>query len=396
MTSPQCSRLVRSLAIGSLAAVIAGGLAAPGAAFALAPLDATASNGDSIETIAPDAIRAWVTSIEHDAGRITITGTAYAGEEVLVSGPGVAPTSTRADWNGVFTAIAEVDDFGAHEITLTSATGPATVVRATTQADPAGGLFVARGPHDATLASFGAWRAGATVNVLVDGRPVGSAPVDGAGKWAYLVDGIPYGRHTIEAQSFYDGAVQAGVRQIQTFVADPVVETSDVDLRGDRVVLTGTAQDDTVLAFSDEDAPITTIGGQQTVPVIDGRWSVELPLPGGSSRFWTVGVTALADTVAVGSTEARVTVPLAFTSTVDVYKPKKLVLSGTGEVNATVTFTDAEGSPILDKDGQPITASIGRGVWTRTIDPRLFADGTVTATATVDGRFVGESTVTFR
>lgn len=389
-------RLLRSLFGGSLAAVTAlVGFAAPSPAMAgsAGPLGA---DRPAHTAVAPDAVRAWASAIEHDAGRITITGTAYSGEEVTLSGPGVTTVSTHADFNGVFSERAQVDGFGPHEITVTTATGAVTVVRVTTQPDPHGGLFIGRGAHDATFTSFGAWRAWASIELLVDGRVIGETSADGSGKWAYRTDGIAYGRHVLEARSVYDGAVQSEVRQIQEFTADTVAEGVEVDLRGQRIIVSGTGQDDTRVSFSSDGAPIETLSGEQSVAVEGGRWSAELPLPVGDARFFAIDVTASVESVVVGSAQARATIPLPFTTAVDSYRPKKLVLSGTGEVNATVTFTDADGAPIVDADGQPVTASIGAGVWTRTLDPRRFDGGTVTVTATVDGQYVGESTVTFR
>jgi MYXO-CTERM domain-containing protein len=349
-----------------------------------APVVVTPANGSTISDNTP-----------------AYSGTAEAGSTVTVIVDGLVVGTTTANAGGAwtFTPAVPLAD-GPHTVRATSTdaagnTSPSSntntfIVDTTAPAapvvvTPADGSTT----NDNTPAYSGTAEPNSTVNVIVDGIPVGTTTADAAGNWtltpaAPLIDGP----HTVRATATDAAGNTSPNSNTNTFIVDttapaaPVVQTpADGSAISDNTpAYSGTAEaGSTVTVIVDGLVVGTTTanaGGAWTftpaVPLADGPHTVRATStdaagntsPSSNTNTFTVDTTAPAAPVVVTPANGSVT-----NDTTPAY-------SGTAEANTTVTVI---------VDGAPVgtTTADGAGNWTFTPAAPL-ADGphTVRATAT--------------
>lgn len=152
------------------------------------------------------------------------------------------------------------------------------------------------------------------------------------------------------------------------------------------------------MRFVDESgAPWSLTDGQDWTANTDGTWSADLAYPPAGTRFMGIVAEVYDDGKLIGSTTSGATIPFPVTADVTKVTATKLVLSGSAEPGARLSFTDADGSPVTDADGNRVEPPVpGSSQWSVTLDPRRMAGGTVTVSATGDDGPLGSVTRTYR
>ncbi|GAB4070991.1 hypothetical protein GCM10028777_37860 [Angustibacter speluncae] len=314
----------------------------------------------------------------------TVSGTAEPGSTVTVVVDGTPVGTTTASGTGTWSldAPAELAD-GPHtaQATATDAAGnvsgpsntnaftvDATAPEAPVVVAPADGSSTA----DATPTYSGTAEAGSTVTVVVDGAPVGTAPVGAEGTWT-LTPATPLasGPHTVQATATDALGNVSAPSAPNAFVVDtapppaPVVLTPpDGSVTTDTTpTVTGTAEPLSTVTVLVDDVAIGTTQADGS-----GDWSLVVPAPladgdhtaratatdaAGNVSPSSAAVVFTVDTTATG---APVVVTPANGSVTDDTTP---TYSGTGEVGSTVTVV-VDGAAV---GTAPVAAG---GTWTLT------------------------------
>lgn len=379
-SSPSISPARRALATVAVAAV------------ALSPVvaatSASAANGSSAAATRqpPRAdFTAGVRSIDHGLGVVTLVGTGPAGGSVGITGDGVETTWTEAGPDGSWNTPVRVRS-GARVLHVTSqVTGrqvdvPVDVLVLTPPEMLATVDGLAR-----TITLDGSGHPRAHIVIKDDGETVGETDADADGAWSATLRDLAFGDHHIEAWQYFDGTHNGGVDDVYTVSGASVVSTVTASRETERVSIAGRAPVGTTLRFADADGPVLDPDGRPVTATTaaDTSWSVELPIPA-TARFYSVTVTTFDGATELGATEARVTIPLALTGTVDVLADGSVRLAGTGEIGGVVALEAEDGTAIESADGHPIATSIGRG-WELTVPRTLLPGDVVVARQRVDG-----------
>jgi hypothetical protein len=375
--------------------VATSGLIAIGAVLA-ADVAAPAPSAQAAEQRSA-ALTARVSAIQHQTGRVTLTGTAEPNVSVFVGGGVEQAASVRAGADGTWSAEVRV---GLGEHTLQVATDrdwrplevPVTVLEVRSPV-----LLVGIGsPYQEAHVLGTAWPR-ANVVVKVDGQKVGVAKADGTGAFEYRVRGLVFGERRISVTQRFDGTDNGTTEQRRLVEGVPAVTTSVVDVDEQRIRLAGTAPAGTVVRFRHEDgSPVMGADGAPVVAEVAANeaWSALLPLPSGDERLYALTAVTFDGDTEVGSEQASVVIPIPITAIAEPVGAQRVRLSGAGEPGATVSFTHENGAPLRDEDGAPITATVGTGDWTKTLDARGLTGARLAAVQTPDGRVVGRTTVT--
>ncbi|WIE64707.1 hypothetical protein DEI99_015960 [Curtobacterium sp. MCLR17_036] len=347
-------------------------------------------------------LTARVASIVHNDGTVTLAGTGDPGDRVTVQPSDGAAVDARVRTDGSWRAVTHVDDFGDHTFTVSDSIGsPQRTVRATTKPVTWLAMLITREGWNRSLkvSSPGGFEPGARLEFSVDGAPSGSTVVDRDGKVAHRITGVGFGKHTLTTVLRFDGAEQLRVNATADQNADPRIDDVVVDAVGHTVHVSGRGPAATQMRFVDESgAPWSLVDGDTDwIENTDGTWEADLAYPADGTRFMGIIAEVHEDGKLVGSATSGAMIPFPTTATVDRYAPRKLVLSGSAEPNARLSFTDADGAPATDADGNAVEPRVpGLGGWTVTLDPRRLAGGTVTVHATGDDGPLGSATVTYR
>lgn len=347
------------------------------------------------------AFTARVASIAHNAGTVTVTGTGDPGDLVTVRPSDGAPVDARVRTDGSWRAATHVEDFGDHTFTVSDSLGsPARTLHATTKPVTWAGMVIVREGWNRSLKVIAAsgFEPGARLEFSVDGVPSGSTKVDRDGAVAHRITGIGFGRHTLTTVERFDGAEQLRMNNTADQAGDPIVDDVRVDPVARTVHVEGRGPSATDMRFVDESgAPWSLVDGTDWIVNSDGTWSADLAYPAPGTRFMGITAEVHEGGVLIGSATTGAMIPFPVTASVQHFTPGKLVLSGTAEPNARLSFTDADGAPARDADGNEVEPRVpGSGAWTVTLDPRTLAGGTVTVHATGDDGPLGSATVTYR
>ncbi|ADO70145.1 adventurous gliding motility protein AgmC [Stigmatella aurantiaca] len=356
-------------------------------------VDTTASDAPVVTTPANGAVLTDTTP--------TYSGTAEAGVTVTVIVDGVPIGTTPASASGAwsFTPTAPLLD-GSHSVkaTATDAVGNTSpesntnifIVDTTAPAAP----VVITPANGATLTDntptySGTAEAGATVTVIVDGIPVGSATANTSGTWSFTPT-VPLadGSHTVKATSADAAGNASPESNTNTFIIDTTAPAAPVvTAPANGAVLTdttptysGTAEAGATVNVIVDGVPVGTTTANAsgawsftpTVPLADGPHTVKATA---TDAVGNTGPESNTNTFIVDTTApaAPVVVTPADGSTISDNTP---TYSGTAEAGATVTVI---------VDGNPIgtTTASASGAWSFTPTVGLSADThQVKATAT--------------
>jgi hypothetical protein len=346
------------------------------------------------------AFTARVAAIAHNAGDVTLTGTGDPCDLVSVTPSDGAPIDTRVDPDGSWRATAHVDGLGEHTFRVEDSIGsPVASLRATTHQVSFTSIGVLRDNWHRSLKVTGTGlEPNARIELAVDGAPVGSTTADRDGAFAHRVTGMAFGPHTVTTTEHFDGAEQLRVNSSAKLEPFPLVDAVSVDPIGRTVHVEGRGPAGTEMRFVDEsDAPWALASGGDWVTNADGTWSADLAWPASGTRFMGIVAQVFDAGRLVGSTTTGATIPFPVTATLASYTPKRLVLTGTAEPGARLSFTDADGTPVTDADGNRVEPAVpASSSWRVTLDPRRMAGGSVTVAATGDDGPLGSATVTYR
>ncbi|MBF4606518.1 hypothetical protein [Curtobacterium sp. VKM Ac-1393] len=362
------------------------------AAIALAPaLSVTAASADparshsGTSTTPRSDFTAGVRSIDHGLGIVTLVGTGPVGGSVGITGDGVETTWTEVGRDGAWTTTVRVRS-GERVLRVTSqVSGQVIDVPVDVLVLEPPGMIATVDGLARTISLDGTGHPKAHFVIKDDGETVGETDADADGAWSFTLRDLAFGDHHVEAWQYFDGTHNGGVDDVYTVSGAAVVSTATASRETERISLTGRAPVGTTLRFADDDGPVLDADGRPVTvtTAADTSWSVELPIPE-AARFSTVTVTTFDGTTELGTTEARVTVPLALTGTVDVLADGSVRLAGTGEIGGVVSLESEDGTPLESPDGHPIATSIGRG-WELTVPRMLLPDDVVVARQRVDG-----------
>lgn len=343
---------------------------------------------------------ARVGAIAHNAGDVTLAGTGDPGDLVSVTPSDGAAVDTRVKPNGTWRATAHVDGFGDHTFRVGDSLGsPVQTLRASTHEVTFGRMLVARENWRRSIQATGTgFEPRARVELSLDGTPVATTTTDRDGAFAHRISGVRFGEHTVTTVVRFDGAEQLRINSSAELEPYPLVDEVRVDPIARTVHVAGRGPAGTEMRFVDESgAPWSLTDGQDWTTNADGTWSAELAYPGAGTRFMGIVAEVYDDGKLVASTTSGATIPFPVTADVTKVTAKKLVLSGSAEPGARLSFTDADGTPVTDADGNRVEPPVpGSSDWTVTLDPRRMAGGTVTVSATGDDGPLGSVTRTYR
>lgn len=379
-SSPSLSTARRALVTVAVAAVAL----APALSVTAASADPGASVSGTRTTPRSD-FTAGVRSIDHGLGIVTLVGTGPVGGSVGITGDGVETTWTEAGGDGAWTTTVRVRS-GERVLRVTSqVTGQAIDVPVDVLVLQPPGMIATVDSPARTITLEGTGQPRAHFVIKDDGETVGETDADADGSWSFTLRDLAFGDHHVEAWQFFDGTHNGGVDEVYTVSGAAVVATATASRETERVSLTGRAPVGTTLRFTDDGGPVLDSDGRPLTATTasDTSWSADLPIPE-AARFWTVTVTTFDGTTVLGVTDARVTIPLALSGTIDVLADGSVRLSGTGEIGGVVSLEAEDGTPLRSPDGHPIATSIGRG-WELTVPRALLPDDVVVARQRVDG-----------
>lgn len=365
--------VVAALAVAALTAVPV--LAADPASAAAAEHSRTAGT----DRAARVDFTAGVRSIAHGPGVVTVTGTVPTGESVEVGGDVLEPVWAEGDLDGHWEARVRVRP-GEHVIRVTSqVTGQSVDLPVEMLILLPPDVLATVDGIGRTIDLDGTGHPGARMVLKVDGAPATETDVHEDGTWHVLLRDLSFGRHHVEAAQYFDGTQNGGVDDVYELSGAPTVAHAVASRQTDRISLDGRAPAGSTVTVEDARGPVTGADGEPVVVHVgdDTSWRTDLPVPDGV-RFDVLTVIAHDGTDELGRTEARVTIPLALTGTVEELADGRIRLSGTGEVGGTVTLEDDAGTTLTDAAGEPLRTRIGRS-WELVVPRDDLPAGTVVA-----------------
>lgn len=328
---------------------------------------------------------AGVKSINHGLGIVRLVGTGPIGGSIGITGDGVETTWTESTASGTWSADVRVRS-GDRVLRVTSqVSGKAIDVHAS--------VLILRPPEmlaivdgiERTIQLEGTGYPGAHFVIKEGSETLAEADVDDEGLWSATLTGLAFGEHHVEAWQYFDGEHNGGVDEVYTLAGAAVVTAASASRETERIHLAGRAPADTTLRFSDAQGPVLGANGEPVVVTVPAstRWDVQLPIPE-AVRFHTITVTTSDGDTTLGTTDARVTVPLAITGSAEELPDGSVKLSGTGEVGGVVGLETESGQPVVGEDGEPITTTIGRS-WELVVARDDLPADVVVARQRVDG-----------
>ncbi len=247
-----------------------------------------------------------------DVGGVTFSGDATPGSTVQLLIDGQPAGTVVAAPSGAWSLLIRLDRAGTYNVVArairpggavaaTSAPQRMTVV-ATVSAISAPTLVLPGAAIPGNVMFSGAGAPGTTVEVLVDGRPLGRTTVGTDGRWS-LAGSVPAGELQIVARALdATGAPAAAAPPATLFVAAPPVITSLADgaqATAGRLTIGGTGQPGSTIEIRNG----TRVLGVATVGA-DGTWSFVYDAPPGDLRL----TARIQGNDATASTPVRVTV----------------------------------------------------------------------------------------
>ncbi len=227
-----------------------------------------------------------------------------------------------------------------------------------------------------------------------DGNPV-TATVDPDGNWTVsdIDPDLADGDEVTATSTDDEGNSTSTTEGVAVGTGDTTAPLPPVlNNTPDGDTLTGTGEPGTTITLTDSDGnPILDSSGNPVTATVDpdGNWTIsdiDPDLADGDEVTATStddegNSTSSTDTISVGTGDFDPPLPPTLNNT-----PDGDTLTGTGEPGTTITLTNSDGEPILDSDGNPVTATVDPdGNWTVSdIDPDLADGDEVTATSTDD------------
>jgi hypothetical protein len=343
-----------------------------------------ASESTASESTASE-FTAAVRSIDHWRGVVTLDGTGPLGGSIGITGDGVDPTRTEIGSDGTWTAAVRVAH-GERVLRVTSeASGQAVDVPVELRYLTSPGMIGTVDGIARTITINGTGQAGAHFVIRDNGTTVAETDADADGRWSVTLRGLAFGRHHVEAFQYFDGTQNGGADEVYTVSGAASVTTATASRQTGRVSLAGRAPAGTTLRFADEDGPVLGPDGHPVTATAraDTGWDAELPFPT-DARFHRITITTHDGDALLGTTEARVTVPIALTGRVEELADGTVRLSGSGENGGVVALEDERGETVRSADGHPIVTTIGRG-WELVVPRAVLPDAVVVARQRVDG-----------
>jgi hypothetical protein len=373
----------RALATVAVAAVALSPLAAASVAVAAPPSSsATSASG---KTIPAADFTAGVRSIDHGLGIVTVAGTGPVGGSIGIAGDGVETKWTEAGPGGSWTAAIRLGR-GERVVRVTSQVSGAVIdlpVELLTLTPPS--MRAAVDGIGRTIRIDGDGHPKAHIVVKDNGTTVGETDADADGRWSVSLRALSFGQHHVEAFQYFDGTQNGGVDEVYTISGAAVVTEATASRETERVALAGRAPAGTTLRFSDQDGPVLDADGHPLTVTAgpDTRWRAQVPFPL-TARFHEITVTTYDGSVALGTTQARVTVPIALTGHAETLPDGSVKLSGTGEAGGVVALEDDHGDPVTSADGHPIATTTTHG-WELVVPRAVLPDDVVVARQRIDG-----------
>lgn len=358
------------------------------------PVNATIADGQAVGTlvntdVAPPAISAVSPASGPLAGGtlVTLTGTNLTGASAVTFG-GTPATGVTVVSPTQITALTPAGS-GTVDVVVTTAGGPSAIgssARFTYVAAPAAPVVTTPSngalTNDTTPTYSGTAQAGATVDLMVDGAPIGAVTADGSGNWTLTpVTALADGTHDVRAIATNAGGTSP-VSAISVFTVDatapaaPVVTSpaAGAVLMTANPTYSGSAEPNATVTVSVDGSAVgaTTASGA-------GSWSLSQPVPLAAGGH-TVRATA---TDAAGNASPQSTI-VSFT-----YSP--LTLSGGalagGQVGVAYSTT-------LTATGG--TSPVGYAVTAGALPPglSLSSGGTLSGRPTLSGAFAFTVTAT--
>lgn len=326
-----------------------------------------------------------VRSISHVLQVVTLAGTGPVGGGIGIAGDGVETVWTEAGRDGAWSAAVTVQ-LGERVLRVTSqVTGQSIDVPVEVLMVTAPTMIAKVDGIGRTIELDGVGFPKAHFVIKDNGRTIGETDVDADGTWSFTLRALAFGEHHVEAWQYFDGTHNGGVDEVLRLSGAAVVTDATASRETERVSLSGRAPTGTTLRFSDADGPVLDAGGKPLTVATgsDSTWSAELPIPD-ASRFYTVTVTTFDGDTELGTTDARVTVPIALTGMVEELADGSVRLSGTGENGAVVALETESGTPVESVDGQPLATTVGHR-WELVVPRAVLPDDVVVARQRVDG-----------
>ncbi len=383
-----------------------------------------------VDTIAPTAttlvITNDITGVVVPTGGLTndttptLSGVAEAGSRVSIYDNGVLLGTTTAGTNGAWTFTTAVLGTGSHPLTATvtdaagnvSGTTSATVIVDTT-APSAVSLIASNNngntpvtipnngvTNDSTPLLSGTGEAGARISVYEGTTLLGTATVASNGSWSFVTGTLSNGTHTFSVTQT-DAAGNVSPAASTTLLVDtvapsastltiiddagttPVTLANGAYTRDTTPVLSGTAEVGAVVTIFDG----ATALGSVTVGA-GGTWTFTPAALSNGAHTLSTTVTDSAGNVSTGNTTATVNVDTVAPAAVSglAINTAGTVVTGSGEVGATVTVRDAGGAAIG-------TATVGTGgTWSVSLTTAQITGATLSVTQTDRAGNVSTST----
>lgn len=302
------------------AAVAAPTAAAPAAPVAVAPTAAA-------KPVAAPQLSAPAPGAQVPAGSIAFSGNAEPGAEIQISIDGAPIGKARAGNDGAWSLSTTIDKPGDHTVVVQTLDSSGGVAAASSPAKlaivapapqiAAPTLTLPSGPTTAgSITLSGAGTPGAQVDVLVDGKSVGTAKVGADGKWSLPID-LLAGAHEITVNALDSGGnvvAAAGPARLEVAPARAPAITFPADgaqLAAGPFTMAGAGAPGSRIEILDSDKVIGTV----TVGA-DGTWSFPVTPSVGTASYGIrpVGAATVATTpirVTIGATTAPTSASLA-------------------------------------------------------------------------------------
>ncbi|PVM82156.1 Ig-like domain-containing protein [Caulobacter endophyticus] len=318
----------------------------------------TGANGLGVEgTAEPGA-----TVVLRDAGGATIATAVTGGNGVWDIPASAVPggldgfqgtvTATDTAGNTASATVGPVDG----SVTLSINVDPITADNTVNVAEAGAATVTVSG------AVFGDFTVGATVTVTLSTGVTATGVLGADGRWSASFAGSALAAATSATAtvSTTDAAGNAAVvSDTQGYAVDVTPPSAPVVTSANGAGISGTATAGSVIILLDSGNHTVAT----TVAAPDGTWTIPgASAPGGLDGF--TGSVAAADPA--GNTAATSVGPIDGTTlTPVVVQANEGGLSGLAEAGATIALLGANGAPVLDAGGAPVTAlADGGGVWT--------------------------------
>jgi hypothetical protein len=219
-----------------------------------------------------------------------------------------------------------------------------------------------------TGSAFGEFTAGDVVTITLSNGAFRLATLGADGAWSTTFSGVELAAGTsvsvsVAATNTLGNAVT--VTDVQPYAVDLISPAAPVVTGANGAGIRGTAEAGVTITLLDADGdPVVNAGGAIIRVVVDanGNWTVPgASVPGGLDGF--TGSVSAADPA--GNTAAAAVGPVdGATQVPTLTQENGAGLGGTAEAGATIALIGANGSPVLDGGGAPITVvANGSGAW---------------------------------